>query len=264
MSIKILFIGDIVGNPGREAIAKLLPKLKAEFQIELTVANAENAAGGAGLTPAVADELFRLGVDVLTTGDHIWDRREINEALLNNPLLLRPANFPEGAPGRGWCIFKVPTGASVAIVNLEGRVFMRYQIDCPFKTAKIILEQLQGQTNIILVDIHAEATSEKMALAHFLDGAVSAVVGTHTHIQTADEKILPAGTAYITDLGMTGPYDSVIGQRKEKIIERFITGLPTRFEVASDEVQLAGAVLDIDEKTGKANSIQRIQRSMKT
>jgi len=261
--MNILFIGDIVGNPGREAIAKLLPKLKAEFHIELTVANAENAAGGAGLTPRVADDLFRMGVDVLTTGDHIWDRREINEALLNNPLLLRPANFPEGAPGRGWCIFKVPTGASVAIVNLEGRVFMRYQIDCPFKTAKIILEQLQGQANIILVDIHAEATSEKMALAHFLDGAVSAVVGTHTHIQTADEKVLPGGTAYITDLGMTGPYDSVIGQRKEKIIERFITGLPTRFEVASDEVQLTGVVLDIDAKTGKANSIQRIQRSMK-
>ena len=260
--MNILFIGDIVGNPGREAIAKLLPKLKAEFRIELTVANAENAAGGAGLTPQVADDLFSMGVDVLTTGDHIWDRREINAALLKNPLLLRPANFPEGAPGRGWCIFKVRSGASIAIVNLEGRVFMRYQIECPFKTAKIILEQLQGQTNIILVDIHAEATSEKMALAHFLDGAVSAVVGTHTHIQTADEKILPAGTAYITDLGMTGPYDSVIGQRKEKIIERFITGLPTRFEVASDDVQLAGAVLDIDDKTGKANSIQRIQRRL--
>ncbi|MDP3142903.1 MAG: TIGR00282 family metallophosphoesterase [Candidatus Omnitrophota bacterium] len=262
--MKILFIGDIVGNPGREAIAKLLPKIKQEFNIELTVANAENAAGGAGLTPQTADELFRLGCDVLTTGDHIWDRKEINEALESNSLLVRPANFPEGAPGRGWCIFKAPTGASVAVVNLEGRVFMRYQIDCPFKAVKKILEELKGQASIILVDMHAEATSEKMAMAHFLDGAVSAVVGTHTHIQTADEKILAGGSAYITDLGMTGPYDSVIGQRKEKIIERFISGLPTRFEVACDDVQLCGAVLDIDVKTGKANSIQRIQRSMKT
>jgi 2',3'-cyclic-nucleotide 2'-phosphodiesterase len=259
--MKILFIGDIVGNPGREAMAKLLPKLKAEFQIEFTVANAENAAGGAGITPQVAEELFRAGADVLTTGDHIWDRREIHEALASNPFLLRPANFPEGAPGKGWCVFKT-AGAAIAVVNLEGRVFMRYQIDCPFKTAKIILEQLKDQANIILVDMHAEATSEKMALAHFLDGAVSAVVGTHTHIQTADEKVLPGKTAYITDLGMTGPYDSVIGQRKEKIIERFITGIPTRFEVASDDVQLAGVVLDIDARTGKADSIQRIQRRM--
>jgi len=243
---------------------KLLPKLKQEFNIELTVANAENASGGAGLTPQVADELFNMGCDVLTTGDHIWDRREINEALEKNPLLIRPANFPEGAPGRGWCIFKAAKGPGVAIVNLEGRVFMRYQIDCPFKRAKNILEELKGKTSIILVDMHAEATSEKMALAHFLDGAVSAVVGTHTHVQTADEKILAGGTAFISDLGMTGPYDSVIGQRKEKIIERFISGLPTRFEVATDDVQLHGAVLDIDSKTGKANSIQRIQRSMKT
>jgi len=262
--MKILFIGDIVGNPGREAIAKLLPKLKQEFNIDLTVANAENAAGGAGLTPSVADELFRYGCDVLTTGDHIWDRKEIKEALDRNPLLIRPANFPQGAPGKGWCIFKSRKGENVAVVNLEGRVFMRYQIDCPFKAAKNILEELKGKTSIILVDMHAEATSEKMALAHFLDGAVTAVVGTHTHIQTADEKILAGGTAYITDLGMTGPYDSVIGQRKEKIIERFITGLPTRFEVASDDVQLCGVVLEIDTNSGKANSIQRIQRSMKT
>lgn len=260
--MNILFIGDIVGNPGREAVQKLLPKLKQEFKLELVIANAENAAGGAGLTAEIADDLFRMGCDILTTGDHIWDRREINEALEKNPLLIRPANFPEGAPGKGWCIFKVSTGSSIAVVNLEGRVFMRYQIDCPFKTAKVILEKLKGKTSIILVDMHAEATSEKMALAYFLDGAVSAVVGTHTHIQTADEKILPEGTAYITDLGMTGPYDSVIGQRKEKIIERFIAGLPTRFEVASEDVYLCGAVLDIDVKTGKANSIQRIQRRL--
>ncbi|MFZ5800847.1 MAG: TIGR00282 family metallophosphoesterase, partial [Candidatus Omnitrophota bacterium] len=236
--------------------------LKEEFGIEMIVANAENAAGGAGLTPTIADELFKAGCDVLTTGDHIWDRREINNYLNATPLLLRPANFPEGAPGKGWCLFKTASGINVAVVNLEGRVFMRYQIDCPFKTVKNILEQLRDKAGIILVDMHCEATSEKMAMGHFLDGAVSAVVGTHTHIQTADEKILNNGTAYITDLGMTGPYDSVIGQRKEKIIERFISGLPTRFEVASEEALLCGAVLEIDDKSGKAKGITIIQRPL--
>jgi metallophosphoesterase (TIGR00282 family) len=261
--MKILFIGDIVGNPGREAVAKLLPKIRQEFNIDLVVANAENAAGGAGLTPDVANELFKAGCEVLTTGDHIWDRKEINDALGQMPCILRPANFPSGAPGRGWCIFKTSSGVDVAVINLEGRVFMRYQIDCPFKAAREIIEKVKDKSKVILVDMHAEATSEKVAMGFFLDGAVSAVVGTHTHIQTADETILPQGSAYITDLGMTGPYDSVIGQRKEKIIERFISGLPTRFEVASDNVQLWGAVLDIDEKTGKANSIHRIQREVK-
>lgn len=260
--MKILFIGDIVGNPGREAAAKLIPRLKEEFGIEMVVANAENAAGGAGLTPGIADELFKAGCDVLTTGDHIWDRREISDYLNANPFLLRPANFPEGAPGKGWCIFKGSSGVNVAVINLEGRVFMRYQIDCPFKAAKNILEQLRDKAGIILVDMHAEATSEKMAMGYFLDGVVSAVVGTHTHIQTADEKILSGGTAYITDLGMAGPYDSVIGQRKEKIIERFISGMPTRFEVASGDVRLCGVVFDIDDKSGKAKAVVRIQRPL--
>jgi metallophosphoesterase (TIGR00282 family) len=260
--MKILFLGDIVGNPGRDAIFKLLPGIKQEFKIDLTIANAENAAGGAGITPSVAEELFKLGCNVLTAGDHIWDRREITEALEREKFLLRPLNFPPEAPGKGWCIFELPKGIKVAVVSVLGRVFMKPQVDCPFRTMRDILPQLTRETFIILVDIHAEATSEKIAMAYFLDGKVSAVVGSHTHVQTADEKILAAGTAFITDLGMCGPFDSVIGQKKEKIIERYLTGMPTRFEVATSDIELQGVVLDIDEKTGKAKSIERLQRRL--
>jgi len=258
--MKILCIGDVVGEPGREAIKKLLPGLREEFQADLTVVNAENAAAGAGITPRIVEELFKNGCDVLTTGDHIWDRSEIREYLKETPFLLRPANFPNGTPGKGFCIIETPTGEKVAIINLLGRVFMRYNVNCPFREVKGIVEKIKDEVRIIIVDMHAEATSEKIALSWFMDGQVSAVVGTHTHIPTADETILPRGTAYITDLGMTGPHDSVIGQNKDRIIERFLNVLPSKFEVATADTRLNGVVIDIDETTGKAKTITRIQR----
>jgi len=261
--MNILCIGDIVGRPGRTAVEKLLPALKEEFHLDMVIANGENAAGGSGITPRVANHLFNLGCDVLTTGDHIWDKSEIQEFLNTTETLLRPANFPSGAPGRGWCVYQSAQGQKIGVINLLGRVFMRYNIDCPFQKLAKIVENLKKETPILVVDMHAEATSEKIALGWFSDGKVSAVVGTHTHVQTADEKILPQGTAYITDLGMTGPYDSVIGQNKERIVQRFLSSLPHRFEVAKDDMQLHAVVLDIDETTGRSRSITRVQRSFK-
>ena len=259
--MNILLIGDVVGKPGREAIKKLLPEIKKEFNIEFTVANIENAAGGAGITPNIVDEITDYDVDILTSGDHIWDRREIVTIIDTKNELLRPINYPTEIPGAGYCITQ-KQGKKIGVLNLQGRVFMAPTVESPFKAASESIKVIKSKTPIILVDMHAEATSEKVAMGHFLDGLVSAVVGTHTHVQTADEKILSAGTAYITDLGMTGPCDSVIGQKKEKIIERFVTGIPVRFEVASGDVQLQGVVIDIDEKTGKAKSIQRLQRRL--
>lgn len=261
--MKILFIGDIVGSPGREAVKSLLPQLQEEFQLDFVIANAENAAGGSGITLKVAQDLFASGVEVLTSGDHIWKKREILEFINTEERILRPLNFPAGAAGRGYAIFRSKKGLAVGVVNLQGRVFME-ALDCPFKTVRQAQEELAGQTKIIIVDIHAEATSEKVALGWYLDGKVSAILGTHTHIQTADEKILPQGTAYITDAGMTGPMDSVIGRRVEDVLERFITCIPVRFEVAKDNVQLQGVVLEIDQDSGKAKSIIRIQRKLST
>ena len=257
--MKILCIGDVVGRPGREAIAKLLPEIKKEYNIELTIVNAENAAGGAGITPRIVEELLGYGCDVLTSGDHIWDKRELIEVIDQETSLLRPANLVQGIPGEGYCVVSLSGNIKAGVINLQGRVFMS-SIECPFKTAARVVDKIQSQASIIIVDMHAEATSEKIALGHFLNGRVSAVVGTHTHVQTADETILSQGTAYITDLGMTGPCDSVIGQSKEKIIQRFLTGMPVRFEVATSDVQLQGVVIDIDSKTGKANSITRLKR----
>jgi metallophosphoesterase (TIGR00282 family) len=259
--MNILFIGDIVGSPGREAMKQLLPELKKDYNLDFVIANAENAAGGSGITPRVAEELFGLGVNVLTSGDHIWKRREAFELINNEERILRPANFPAGAPGRGWGLFKAKDNFKVGVINVNGRVFME-ALECPFRVSRQLQEDLSKETKIIVVDIHAEATSEKIALGWYLDGKVSAVLGTHTHIQTADERILPGGTAYITDVGMTGPMDSVIGRRIEDVLERFLTAVPTRFEVAKDNIQLHGAVLDIDEQTGKASSIVRIQRRL--
>jgi len=259
--MKILFIGDIVGNPGREAVMKLLPVLKEEHKLDFVIANAENAAGGSGITPKVAEELFSSGIDVLTSGDHIWKKREIFDIIDKDERILRPVNFPSGAPGRGSGVFKAKDGIKVGVINVQGRVFME-ALECPFRTSRQAQEEISKETKIIIVDIHAEATSEKVALGWYLADGVSAVLGTHTHIQTADEKILSSGCAYITDVGMAGPFDSVIGRRVEDVLERFITSIPVRFEVAKENIWLQGVVLDIDEQTGKAKSILRIQKKV--
>jgi len=259
--MKILFIGDIVGSPGREAIKKIVAPFRQELQIDFVIANAENASGGSGITSKVADELFSYGVDVLTSGDHIWKKSEIFELINREERILRPLNFPLGAPGRGAAIFKTKNGLKVGVINVNGRVFME-ALECPFKTTLAACEELAKETKIIIVDIHAEATSEKVALGWYLDGKVSAILGTHTHIQTADEKILPKGAAYITDVGMTGPYDSVIGRRVEDVLTRFLSSIPVKFEVAQENIQLHGALVEIDEKTGKAISILRVQKKL--
>lgn len=259
--IKILVIGDITGRPGRDAVKTLLPRIKKEENIDFSIGNAENAAGGSGITKEVCEELLGYGLDVLTSGDHIWKKKEVMDIIDIEPRLLRPLNFPEGAPGKGSYIYDLKDGGSICVINLVGRVFMN-TLDCPFRAVRRELESIKDKTPIIVVDIHAEATSEKVAMGWFLDGLVSAVLGTHTHIQTADEKILPKGTAYITDLGMTGPYDSVIGRTSEEILERFITQLPTRFQVAERDVQLHGVIFEVETKTGKAVAIKRIQRKL--
>lgn len=256
--MKILCIGDIVGKPGRAAVEGLLKGLKEKHDLDFVIANAENSAGGAGLTSRIAKALFRYGCDVLTLGDHVWDQKELEEFLDTSDKVIRPANFPDGVPGRGFTVIESGSGQKVAVINILGRVFMRFQIDSPFEVVARIIEEAKKQTPVIIVDFHAETTSEKIAMGHFLDGKVSAMVGTHTHVQTSDEKILPSKTAYITDLGMTGPHDSVIGQDKEAIIKRFLTSMPFRFHVAKGDVKLHGVVLDIDEKSGSARRIERI------
>ncbi len=256
--MKILFIGDIVGRPGRQLVSTELPRLIDQHMIDLVVANGENAAAGFGLTPDVVAELLDLGIDVLTTGNHVWDKREGHVCVEQEPALLRPANYPVGAPGRGFGVFRTAAGTPVAVINLEGRVFMS-ELDCPFRKADAILAELGAARRIILVDFHAEATSEKGALAAYLDGRVSAVIGTHTHVQTADERVLPGGTAFISDAGMTGARDSVIGIRKELSIQRFLTQMPVRYEIAKKEPVLCGVVVSIDESTGRATGIERVQ-----
>ena len=256
--MKILFIGDIIGRPGRQIVRDALPRLIDQHMIDLVVANGENAAAGFGLTPDVVSELFSLGIDVLTTGNHVWDKRDGLVCLEQEPALLRPANYPAEAPGRGVGVFKTPAGLSVAVANLEGRVFMG-NLDCPFRKADAILEELGSDQKIVFVDFHAEATSEKGALSAYLDGRVSAVVGTHTHVQTADERVLPGGTAFISDVGMSGARDSVIGIRKELSIQRFMTQMPVRYEIAKKDPVLCAVVVSIDESTGKATGIERVQ-----
>jgi hypothetical protein len=258
VALKILFIGDIIGRPGRQLVRDVLPRLIDQHMIDLVVANGENAAAGFGLTPDVVAELFDLGIDVLTTGNHVWDKRDGLVCLEQEPGLLRPANYPVDTPGRGVGIFQTPAGLSVAVVNLEGRVFMG-NLDCPFRKADAILEELGSNQRIVFVDFHAEATSEKGALGAYLDGRVSAVVGTHTHVQTADERVLPGGTAFISDVGMSGARDSVIGIRKELSIQRFLTQMPVRYEIAKNDPLLCGVVVSIDESTGKATGIERVQ-----
>lgn len=259
--MKILFIGDIVGKPGRDAVAGLVPGLIRERELDFVIGNAENSSGGSGITPKSADELFGASLDVLTSGDHIWKRREIYELIRGEPRILRPANYPAGAPGAGWGVFASRAGTRVGVISVLGRVFMD-PLECPFRTVKKAVEDIRKQTPVICLDIHAEATSEKIAMGWFLDGDVSAVIGTHTHVQTADERVLPRGTAYITDAGMAGPFASVLGRRVEDVLERFITSVPVRFEVAEGDIQLHGVIVDVDEKTGRARSIERVQKKL--
>jgi len=259
--MNILFIGDVVGKPGREAIKALLPGLKKEYDLDFVVANAENAAGGSGITAKIAQELFASSVDVLTSGDHIWKKKEIFGIIDSERRILRPNNFPAVAPGKGQGIFTTAKGRKVGVVCVLGQVFLE-ALECPFKTTMSAVQAISGETKIIIVDIHAEATSEKVALGWYLQDKVSAVLGSHTHIQTADERILPGGSAYLTDAGMTGPYDSVIGRKTENVLERFLTHVPVRFEVAENNIQLCGAVVEIDERTGKAQKITRVQKKL--
>ena len=255
--MNLLFIGDIVGRPGRAAIRQRLPELISRYEIEFTIANAENAAGGLGITRSVAEDLLSSGVDVITTGNHVWRHRDFVEFAEAERRVVRPANFPPGTPGRGAEVYVTPHSGSVGVLNVVGRVFME-PLDCPFRAADRGIESLRGRTNLIVVDIHAEASSEKIALGWHLDGRVGAAVGTHTHVQTADERLLPNGTAYITDVGMTGPRDSVLGIRRAPVIQRFLTGMPTRFEVATGPVILSAVVVAIDAETGRARSIERV------
>lgn len=254
--MRILFVGDIVGAPGRQIVKDHLADIVAQRQVDLTIVNGENAASGFGITPRLADELFAAGAEVLSGGNHIWDRKEILDYLPQQPRLLRPANFPEGAPGRGLFVGVTRQGVPYAVLHLQGRTFMP-AIDCPFRTADRELTQLPDNVKVILVDMHAEATSEKQAMGLYLDGRVSAVVGTHTHVATADERILPAGTAFITDVGMTGPHDSVIGMDKRGVLSRFLEGLPARFEVAANNLAMNAVRLEIDPETGRVGSIER-------
>jgi len=257
----ILVVGDVVGKPGRRILAQRLPALRRELAADLVIANGENSAGGFGITRKTFDELLAAGVDVVTGGNHIWHTREAPALLDSDPRLLRPANYPAGTPGRGAGVFR-PSGAHppVAVLNLEGRVFMQ-PLDSPFLVGREEIERLRRETPVIVVDLHAEATSEKAALGWYLDGRVSALVGTHTHVQTADERILPGGTAFITDVGMTGPRDSIIGMGREEVLQRFLTLLPTRFDVASGVAQLNAVAIEVDEATGHARRIQRVSHT---
>jgi len=260
--MKILFVGDIVGKPGRRAIRELLPEIISERQIDFVIANCENAAAGFGVTRDIVEELYSSQINVLTSGNHIWDKKEIREFAEDYETLLRPANYPNGSPGWGSVVMPNSSGIHIGVINLMGRVFMK-PLECPFRTAEREIEKIKNRAKIIIIDFHAEATSEKEAIGWFLDGRVSAVLGTHTHVQTADETILPGGTAYITDVGMTGPFNSIIGIRKDDILERFLTQVPNRFDVAKDDVRLQGVIVDIDGKSGRARGIERLTISLK-
>jgi metallophosphoesterase (TIGR00282 family) len=257
MPVKLLFIGDIIGKPGRDALSRELHRIVDRHRVDLVIANGENAAGGFGLTAETAQELFKCGVQMITSGNHIWDKKDALEYIKREERIVRPANYPEGTPGKGTAIVKTPGGVKIGILNLEGRVFMN-NLDCPFRCADKEIAKLKEETPIVFVDFHAEATSEKASLGWHLDGRVCAVIGTHTHVQTADERILTAGTAYMTDAGMTGAFDSVIGVKKEEAILKFLTQRPSKFEVAKKDIRINGVVIEVDEKTGLSLSIERI------
>jgi 2',3'-cyclic-nucleotide 2'-phosphodiesterase len=257
--VKLLFIADIVGQPGRRAVKELVPKLRQQHSLQLVVANGENAAGGSGITPRTADEIFSGGVDIITSGDHLWDQKEVIELLERERRFLRPLNYPAGTPGHGSTVFQADGLPPVGIINLQGRTFMP-PLENPFQSVLAEVERLRQTTALILVDFHAEATSEKVAVARLLDGRVSAVIGTHTHVQTADEQIFPGGTAFLCDAGFTGPHESVIGREIAPIIKRFMTNMPQKFEVAKGRVLLQGAILELDESTGRTVRIERVSQ----
>jgi metallophosphoesterase (TIGR00282 family) len=259
--MNILFVGDIVGRPGRRALAAALPTLVEQHAIDFTMANGENAAGGMGITPGVAQELLSMGVDVITLGNHVWKNRSAVQAVDDESRLIRPANFPPGVPGQGEGVFRARSGARVGVLNLCGRTFME-ALDCPFRAADEAVARLSAQTPVCVVDMHAEATSEKQAMGWFLDGRVSGVLGTHTHVQTADERVLPKGTAYVTDVGMTGPKNSILGMEAKGILGRFLTRMPVKFEVAGGPVLLSAVAIEVEEETGRARGIRRIQQEI--
>jgi metallophosphoesterase (TIGR00282 family) len=255
--MRLLFVGDVIGKPGRQALKRLLPKLVDERRTDYVVVNVENLAGGFGVTPETLAELEELPIDCYTTGNHVWDKKEVVDLFAREPRLLRPANYPEGNAGRGLHLGETASGIPVATINLEGQVFMK-NVDSPFVVADRLFSSLAGKARVVFVDFHAEATSEKQAMGIHLDGRASAVVGTHTHVPTADERILPGGTAFLTDAGMTGPYEGVIGFRSDRVLQRFLLQTPSTFEVAKRDVRLAAALIDIDESTGRARAIERL------
>ena len=263
--MNILFIGDIVGEPGRKAVKTLLPTLRERHAVDFVVANGENSAGGSGITPRTAEEIFSAGVDVMTSGDHLWDQKEVMALLADEKRFLRPMNYPPDVPGRGGAVFEIKSlkfQGAVGVLNFQGRTFMQPPVENPFLPAMDEVKKLRNQTKIIFVDFHAEATSEKIAFARMLDGHVTAVVGTHTHVQTADEQVFPGGTAYLSDAGFTGPHESVLGREIVPVIRRFLTTMPQRFEVAKGRILLQGALIGVDETTGKALNIQRVSEAL--
>ena len=257
--LRILFLGDVVGEPGRRAVIDLVPVLKREYELDFVIVNGENAAGGRGITPKITIDLLRAGAAVVTTGDHIWDQKEILPYIDTEPRLLRPINYPEGTPGQGAVILDTAKG-KVGVLNVQGRTFTQPILENPFRAIDEAVTKMRAETPVIFVDVHAETTSEKIAIGRFLDGRVSAVVGTHTHVQTADEQIFPGGTAFLCDAGMCGPKESILGREIEPIVMRFISNLPANFPVAKGPVGLSGALVDIDEATGRAIKIERFSR----
>lgn len=260
--MKVMVIGDIVGKPGRAIVKALLPRLQKELDISFTIANGENAAGGRGITRDVKDELLDAGIDVITMGNHVWDNKNILSFIDDEPRIIRPSNYPGDCPGQGYHIYNAGFNKKIAVINASGRVYLP-PMDCPFQSVNYIVEDIRGSVDYIIIDFHAEATSEKLAFGYYFDGRVTAVLGTHTHVQTADEKIMPQGTAYITDLGMTGPIQSILGMDREAIIEKFINARPTRFDVAGGPAQLQGVVLDLDETSNQAAGIARFSYIIK-
>ena len=260
--MRLLFLGDVVGRPGRRAVTRMVPRLIAREGVDFVVANCENASGGKGIDPDSADELIDCGVDVLTSGNHVWQNSNIVPYIQESDRLLRPENFPPGVPGRGWTVRQSPrTKSPVGVLNLIGRVFMG-PADCPFNAATHALEAIRKETKVVLVDMHGEATSEKLGMGRFLEGKASAVVGSHTHVQTADEVVLPGGTACLTDAGMCGPIDSILGVRTDQVLRRFLTQMPVRFDVAAGPVVVHGAMIDVDEATGRATAIRRLPEQL--